>query len=1113
MVSSNQPLEARVRLTRRYVRSTDMVRDLSDPMALDGYVVTGTVRDAARRVVAGLDPASGQRAFRVTGPYGSGKSSFGLFLARLLGGDAAANRIAEASLSLADVPSYTSIVMTGRRSSFSDDLLSAVADAGAKHDAHRIVQLVEEIRREGRRDFVRSLDALDALANEIKDRTGHGTLLLIDEMGRYLEFAAAHPRLEDPSVFQQLAERAGGRGRSPLAVVGFLHHRFSDYVAGMGTWIENEWARSAERYEEIAFSESTEQTLFLLAHALTPHPVHERDVTNASKGLFKEAGKRGLFTTTASELATLSRTLYPLHPATVTLLSAVSRRFGQNERSVFGFLQSLEPHGFRRFAVDSDYGPSTWYRPAELFDYLRAQGELRLRSSDRERRWQLAVDAVASAEDMAPADLKTLKTVALLVVLDPVVGLRTDADTLAWCSGMAIAEAEDALGRLVDRRLLYRRPGRDDHRLWSESSVDLEKWLDDARTAVPPVQRLDPSVVEVGPARPLVAHRHYHRTGTLRTFSLSGIATGGTCDGRVVLVPLHPDQDPDEVMATTLAASMEADSMTLHCVHAIKADDLKWARELAMWRWIEQNCQELRVDDLARSEVATRISGAEAAVSRALSPPTSGGSDTSARWVHEGTSVDLPDRGALSRYLSDVCDRVFASAPILRNELINRGRLSTAVASARMRLLELMATRADQEFLGLKGAPPERTIYLAVLQASGLHRSNSDGTFGFAPPEEDPLNWRPAWERVRSLVSQEGLVRFDELVEELGKAPIGLRAGPALILVAAFMLANRRNVALMERGSFQPEVTGAHFMRLAKSPAKFALRFLGEDGTRRSVLEALASDLSIFSENSRPEATLRDVVETIYAWWREVPAYSKTTRTIDALSEDVRTVLRKAKEPVELIFVDLPVACGALDEDGTIDVPVFVERLDSALLQMTEAEPLLRGLAVAALTDAFGVRTMNDLHDQILADYAPHRLELREFRLRQFVERMLAPEGERRWLDGVTGLLVGKRLDGWDDASLDRFTFEARAIADRLARWLITIRRATAAASDIRTVHVVSTGGEEKVLVVRPASKSETALRARIIDLLGEHADAAAVLGRMLADMVPSAEHDEEHAR
>ncbi|WP_125945660.1 hypothetical protein [Sphingomonas sp. ABOLG] len=1112
MVNPTSTIADHLEITRRYVRSTDLRRDLEDPEALDGYIVTATVREAVLRVTHGLRPSSRQRAFRITGPYGVGKSSVGLLLAKLLRGEGDAARVAAPILAPGtELPNYEPIVLNGRRASFVDDLLDAVGAAAARLGATSVTDTVRCIMDAADRGGP-ALAALEDLAVHLQETNGRGLLLIVDEMGRYLEFAASHPRLEDPSVFQALAERAGGRGRAPLAVITLLHHRFSDYVAGLGEWIEAEWSRTAERYEEISFRESAEQTLFLLSHAFAPVDAAPA-VAKHARTLFAAASERGMFHTAPAELRSMAPSLYPLHPATVAALSAMARRFGQNERSVFGFLQSHERHGFRDHVERTRYGTDGWYLLPRLFDYLAAQGELRLRAPDRERRWQLALDALVQAEGLPPLDTDALKAVAVIAVLDPLPGLRTDAASIGWSMGVTTEEAEAALARLAARRILYRRPHRDDYSLWSSTSVDLDHWIDEARVQVPAVSRIDGLAAQLPPARPIVAHRHYHRTGTLRTFSVTTSADAAReGDGAIVVLPLHPDQDETSVMADAAERSRAAPPLTLYCVQRIEAADLKWAHELAMWRWIRDSCEELRVDDLARGEVAARLSAAEAALGRTLGGLTQPSVGARSTWFDRGERLELETAAGLSRHISDLLDETFAGAPVLRNELINRGRLSTAVASARMRLLELMVTSATEPFLGLEGAPPERTVYLAMLGASGIHRERPDGGFGFSRPDPDPLNWGPAWDRVGSLVQEAGLVRFDHLVSALGEIPYGLRAGPALVLIAAYMLANRRDIALMERGTFQPELTGSHFMRLAKSPGNFALRHLGEADDRRQVLERLAAELVVFDSGTRPDAAIKPIVEGLYAWWRKLPEYTLSTRSLTAGTEAVRSALAKGREPIDLVFGELPRACDAVTPTGEIDADLLVERLNAAILELTEAEPILRRMASAALAEAFGVDDLAGVHEQVRVDYAPHRLALRDFTLRQFVERMLAPEGDRRRLEGVTGLLGGRRIDGWTDDSLDKFAFEARSVAERLVRWLAAIRKAVAQKSDLRTVHVVSTSGEEQSMVVRAgdAPRSSAEVEAEMRRLLEGRPDAGAILGRLLVERMPEQAREEK---
>src|ERR1035438_10403090 len=71
----------------RFLRSAQLERDFNDPNAFSGYVMTEFTRSCLERVAKGLKPRSSQRAWRMTGDYGSGKSSFALLLAHWFAGN------------------------------------------------------------------------------------------------------------------------------------------------------------------------------------------------------------------------------------------------------------------------------------------------------------------------------------------------------------------------------------------------------------------------------------------------------------------------------------------------------------------------------------------------------------------------------------------------------------------------------------------------------------------------------------------------------------------------------------------------------------------------------------------------------------------------------------------------------------------------------------------------------------------------------------------------------------------------------------------------------------------------------------------------------------------
>ena len=1101
-------IASRVAVRRRYVRSVDLARDVDDPEALDGYVISPSVRDAAVRILAGLSAQSRQRAFRIVGPYGSGKSAFGVFFAQLLRESdqgPAATLLAQATGSRIDLPPWRPIIVSGRRVSFAQELLRVVitncgkvSERSARLKARAESMLTQDIALDAQ--AVTALVA--AMATELRRQTGEGTLLLVDEMGRFLEHAALNLGTEDPTVFQALAEQAGGQAGADLAVVGFLHHRFVDYVAGMGGWIEAEWSRSSERYEELSFSGSTEQSLFMLARALEPLHGHTASIRRRAEKIYGEAVDRSIFAAPREDVIKAAPNLYPLHPSAVAALASAIRRFGQHERSLFSFLQSLEPASLRRFTHSAPYGQDHWYLAPMAFDHLAATiGENP--GHDRLRRWSLAFDALAVAANMPQDYQDVLKTVALVAVLEPLPGLAADADTIAWSLQTDGTHTQHVLDELTKRNLTYRRSHRNDYSLWSSSSVDLSRWLDEARQNVDAPRRLEDIYSYLTSSRPAVAHRHYHSTGTLRTFEVLMWTDKSMCkrqaDGLILIAPIYPDEDRNAVIKNA-AAAVKDDPLALICARPVAPEDLKWAHELALWGWIRDNCQELKVDELARAEVSERITLAERALTRATAVLSAATGVRDETWWFNGRPLDIPP-GGLSTLLSDICDRAYDQAPIIKNELINRARLSSAVASARTRLLDRMLNYTDQADLGLDGTPPERTIYLSLFQASGIHRKDEQGKLFFgAPRAEDPYQWKPVWDRIARLLNRDEPMSFAALMEHLAVPPYGLRAGPALLAIAAFVLASRDNIAFIERNSFQPDLTVAHFMRLAKSPGNFALKSLWEGPAHDTLVQALATRLNTIGECS---PTVTGVLEKLFAWYNSLPAYALKTNSISATAVAVRTTLRKASEPGRLLFHDLPQACEAVVKDGEVNVERFIQSLDDALFEIEQAIPSLRRRAAAVVLQAFGARDISALRSQLRNDYEPHRPELGDERLRTFVDRAVNAEfSEERWLDGIAGHLTGQRLDNWVDDTLHKFNLEIRIAAGNLARWLTLAKSKQDRSSELRSVHIVGIDGREQVIVVRrdrPNPFLETRLNA-VRAALGNGPHTLEVLGQLMAE-------------
>ena len=107
-------------------------------------------------------------------------------------------------------------------------------------------------------------------ANEYLRRFGDdaaGMLLIIDELGKFLEYGASHPDRGDVFVLQELAE-AASRSRRPFLVLTILHQALDRYAEHISPSRRSEWAKVQGRFEDIAFEEPAEQMVRLVAQAI-----------------------------------------------------------------------------------------------------------------------------------------------------------------------------------------------------------------------------------------------------------------------------------------------------------------------------------------------------------------------------------------------------------------------------------------------------------------------------------------------------------------------------------------------------------------------------------------------------------------------------------------------------------------------------------------------------------------------------------------------------------------------------------------------------------------------------------------------------------------------------
>ena len=1025
------PLSDRVVISRRFRRAIRIDTDLRDPSAIEGFVCPGssaTVLETMARHVSETD----QGAFTWTGPYGSGKSSLAVALSAALSGDHQIRDMATVAIGERTVAAvqdalpprakgWRVLPVVGRR----DRPAQVVGEAIEK------ARLVRNKRYTAWSDEA-VFDVLQRIARKTPTQTG-GLLVLIDEMGKFLEGAAYDGT--DIYFFQQLAELAS-RSNRRLIVVGILHQAFEEYAHRLSREMRDEWAKIQGRFADLAVNASPEEQLDLLARAIKTdqEPPMPDGIASRVAALTREQA--------ASDVL---EDCWPLHPVVACLLGPISRRrFGQNQRSIFGFLNSTEPRGFQDFLRNAN-NPQL-YTPELLWDYLRFNMEPSIMASPDGHRWAMAVDALdrCLAADGDDLHIGLLKTIAIVDLFKERSGLIPSLELLRIAMPEVCGTAiEKAVDELQEGSLVIYRKYSDSFSIFEGSDFDIERAVDEAYGSI---GELDfARLSELAGLQPVIAKRHYHDTGTLRwcdtaIVPLSEIesavsdyrASYGSVGAFFLTLPSQGDsQETVERIVHKAVDGSNGRDIVIGIPERSSWTITALAKDLMALEHVKDDTLELRGDRVARIEVQARISDLQGYIASELNR-----AQDSALWHRSRAEPRRLDHAQLNSLASDIADSRYPTAPRIHNELLNRVKPSSNANAARNALLRHMAVHNGRERLQIEGYPPEGGLFDSLLGATKLYRRTEAG-WGFQVPDMeigDPSNLAPAWMVAATYLKENAhtSVSLTDVYDLWRQPPYGIRDGLLPVLAVAFIQSRSREVALYREGVFQSRLTDLDVQYLTNNPTDIQVRWMELSQTSRELL----SDIAEIVRDMDPDNTLShiepiDVARGLVSIYDRLPAWVGRTQRLSANAKRVRQLFKQASDPNQFIFDDIPQLLGN-DRETTQTIREVAEVVREGLDELRAAYPdMLHRLREILLTE-LGVPNASRHNLEELRRRAENVQQLSgDLRLEAFILRISQFHGSDADMESLASMAANKPSFQWTDADIDRSTIELADMARR----------------------------------------------------------------------------------
>ncbi len=944
--------------------SVNIVRD--EEASLD-YVITPNAERVAHQISSYVE--AGFRAFTIIGSYGSGKSSFLWALEKDLKKEASHFKIELDT-------DYDFLKLVGEFASLRE-ILAYVLKTG---------ETPQEI-------FGRL-------------KTKRGLILIIDEFGKFIEYAVRNKPEEEIYFLQQLAEFTGDV-KNKCLLLTTLHQSFDAYASSfLKEEQRNEWRKVKGRFKDLTFNEPVEQLLFLAAQKIDGK--HQASKDNVDRQIVLQE-KHNIIKSDSTFLKEIASKLNPLDIFSSYLLAVGLQNYGQNERSLFTYLEGDLDRKVNHLTISDIYD----YLRHEFYSFLKGDSNLDRSAWNAMQMGLEKVESYLSKHvDVAQEIVKTIGLITLLghkgakldnQFLEAYVSLRHPAKNV-----------NTALKELEKKKIILFTRYSESFRLIDGTDVDFTAELKKADQEVSNQLDIVPKLQEHFQFSVVNAKSITYKIGTPRFFEyvisedpLVDTPEGQT-DGFINLI------FNQALKRKSLLEISNQQEETLYAYFKNTGD----IQDLLIDVERTTKARGKHMDDrVAREEFDIILNSQKQLLHRYVLDALF---TNQVEWVYGGKDVKIANKKELNQHLSKICELVYHKTPAYKNELINRFVLQGGIA-AKKPYYKALVKKYHLEDFGFESFGPEKTIYLTLLKETGIHYQ--EGThYQFGKPNAEFEN---LWAECEAFLESAKKERksITELFDTLSRKPFKLTPGFLDFWIPTFLFIKRDEFALFsESEEYQPELTDSHLHYFTRNPDEFQIKTFDVTSVKLDLYNKYRELLQLKDEKNINSQSLIESVKPFLVFYRHLPEYAKKTQRLSPEAKALRESIVKAKDPEKLFFEQFPKAVGVslkelLKDQNLFDV--YIQKMREGIRELQSCFEHLIDRIEQFLTEELlkekGLE-FSDYKEKVAQRFST----LKEHTLTQqqaaLLIRLRSPlEDRNSWINSLCHLLLGKSLDMAND--------------------------------------------------------------------------------------------------
>lgn len=956
------------------------------------------------------DAYAGSKCNLIIGAYGTGKSSFLLAYQQTLEGAYIHFKQKEALLKRS--PKYEFVQIVGDNKSLLDYFASLFSIAGKDYSSSDVIKAIEKKYKQLQ-----------------KKQTG--LAFIIDEFGKFLEYASKNNPGVELYFIQQLCEWVNNTTTDAL-LIGTLHQDFNTYSFNLNRSQQQEWSKVKGRFKEIVFNEPVEQLLFLASKRIEEKFTNVKEPKAFDK-LFNTIKDSKTFPLRDYFNKDIARSLYPFDILSAAVMALSLQRYGQNERSLFSFIESNDPLSLNDF----DFTKTLYYSIDRVYDYLISNyySVINHKTSKSDYSyWSSIRKALEKTEGVLPDNIQEeaqqlIKTIGLLNIFSTASAALDKAFYEAYGRyAIGMKNSREAIEELEKFKIIKYVKHSSRYVILEGTDLDIDLAIDEAGGIVEKTTNLVETLRQYFDIPPISAKAVYYNNGTPRFFQFilseePFVNTPeGEIDGYINLIFNEDENIRKEIKAASSS-----------CNEAILFGYYKNTIDIRDTLFEIQKAKEVKSanvnDRIAVKELDEIINHYTKILNHYVIDSLYSDKDK-IEWFFQGAKVPIKHRSSFNQKLSSICEEVYNGTPILRNELINKTKTSSQISTARKELIRRLLNNLSEENLGfpLDKFPPEKSIYLSLINDKGL-LTFINNTLSWKEPADSSFSklWQAGSQFLEYSKGNERNLR--EYIDLLLSKPFKLKQGFIDFWVPIFLLSRADEYALFDSNGYIPVLNEDILELINKKPEMFKLKAFDVIGIKLELLNRYRVFLSQ-PENSKPNnKVFIQTIKPFLSFYRELNDYSKKTKNLSKRAIAVREVIANAKDPEKTFFEDFPTALGftvAELQTKPNSAEAFIKKLQEAIREIrTSYERLLGRFEVFIIKDILGTdESFPAYKDLLINRYRGLKLHLLTTTHKTFYARITSPLDDRAaWLNSISQGCIGKPLHSLSDEE-EKLLFE-----------------------------------------------------------------------------------------